>query len=96
MIILLRTLLHRIRLLKWAVLPRSTALDFYGEAIKSVAGRWNTELGPVTTYHALCNLFLDHDSFKLDIAFYEKFGALTGGKEKNVNSTAVRYWCIIF
>ena len=202
MIILLRTLLHRIRLLKWAVLPRSTALDFYGEAIKSVAGRWNTELGPVTTYHALfdvlrqnnfsgnlteigggystvlaktlfdssevkitsidaypqkyyrilnsknntrnflssinsinsitvslddvrkalpeivgrlmeyepsalkdaltqfvsdkevlesicldvdrknlsalCNLFLDHDSFKLDIAFYEKFGALTG------------------
>ena len=26
----------------------------------------------------LCNLFLDHDAFKSDVAFYEKFDALNG------------------
>ena len=53
MLLLIRLFLHRMRLFIWGISPKVTSLDFYGESIRSISGRWETELGPVTTYHAL-------------------------------------------
>ena len=53
MSMLIRQFLHHLRLLKWHFRPKKTALDFYGESIKSIAGRWESELEPVTTYQGL-------------------------------------------
>ena len=56
MIFYLRLALHRLILLKWYLLPRSTAFDFYGEAIRSIVARWHGEFEPVITYNALFNV----------------------------------------
>ena len=44
---------HRFQLAMSSLSAKSTPLDFYGEAVKSIVGRWHGEMQPLTTYYAL-------------------------------------------
>ena len=44
---------HKLQIMLWALSRKKTPLDFYGEAMKSLSGRWHGEMASITTYHAL-------------------------------------------
>tara|TARA_B100000767_G_C19765787_1_gene537438 strand:- start:1483 stop:2355 length:873 start_codon:yes stop_codon:yes gene_type:complete len=49
----LKLLKHKLQIMVWAVSKKTSPLDFYGEAMKSISGRWHGEMATMTTYHAL-------------------------------------------
>ena len=50
---LLRLLKHKLQIVVAAISKKTTPLDYYGEAMKSISGRWHSEMATMTTYHAL-------------------------------------------
>ena len=52
---------HRLQIILWGLSPKSSSLDFYGEAVRSIAGRWHGEMPPMTTYHALFDILRQRD-----------------------------------
>jgi hypothetical protein len=49
----LKLLKHKLQIMIWAWSKKKSPLDFYGEAMKSLSGRWHGEMATMTTYHAL-------------------------------------------
>ncbi len=44
---------HKFLILSWFLVKKDKPLDFYGEAVISIAARWHGEMSPMNTYHAL-------------------------------------------
>lgn len=58
---LAKTIKHRMQMVLWDLSTKDSSLDFYGEAVKSIAGRWHGEMSPMTTYHALFDILRQRD-----------------------------------
>lgn len=86
---------HRLQLVISGLSTKSTPLDFYGEAVKSMAGRWHGEMPPLTTYHALFDVLRQRE-------FVGNFLELGGGystvlartlfDDEKVNITSVDFY----
>jgi len=53
---LAKAIKHRVQMFLWGLSTRDSSLDFYGEAVRSISGRWHGEMSPMTTYHALFDI----------------------------------------
>ena len=51
--IILKTLKHQMIVTSWSLSKKNSSLDFFGEAMTSIAGRWHSEFETLTTYYAL-------------------------------------------
>ena len=76
----LKILKHRLLIIFWTLSRKTTALDFYGEAVSSMSGRWHGEIGPITTYHALFDVLRQRH-------FSGSFFELGGGYSTIIAST---------
>ena len=51
--VILKTLKHQMIVTSWSLSKKNSPLDFFGEAMTSIAGRWHGEFETLTTYYAL-------------------------------------------
>jgi hypothetical protein len=61
MIAFFKLLKHKLLILAWSFSKKTEALDFYGEAVRSISGRWHGQIAPMTTYHALFDVLRQRD-----------------------------------
>lgn len=61
--ILIRQLLHKLRIYAWLLRSRQAPLDYLSEAWISIAARWNTELNPMLSYTGMFDI-LRQEKFK--------------------------------
>lgn len=61
--ILIRQLMHKLRIYAWLFKSRQAPLDYLSEAWISIAARWNTELNPMLSYTSMFDI-LRQEKFK--------------------------------
>lgn len=63
---------HRFKIFLWFIKKKSTPLDFLGEAVASISGRWQSELNPFLSYVGMFDVLRQRN-------FSGKFLELGGG-----------------
>ncbi len=63
LISILRSFLHKVRILRWLIFPKKNKLDLFGSSMISLSGRWKTEFDPFLTYISMF-LIMNQRGFK--------------------------------